>query len=236
MTRLIGIKGLAGHGKDTVANMIVKYLSPERAEIISFAEPLKGIVSILTGIPPEDINQNKTTSLPEYGMTVRGLLQKIGTDLLREQVHPEIWVKLADKKIEKIPQNKTVIISDVRFENEIRYIREDKNGVLFHVHRPGVILDETAHRHISELGQMDICESDYTIVNDGSLEDLQTAVYSIMDELAEFSYGKPSTSRLVKTSVYARQFDQHLWYFQATGAERRNLSAHNLGSTHALIQ
>lgn len=181
MPRLIGIKGLAGHGKDTVANFISDYLSKGLTQKISFAEPLKEIVSIITGIPVVDIDRNKTTHLPEYNFSVRTMLQKVGTDAMRNQLDSDIWIKIAARRIGQIPKNKIVIIPDVRFENEMNFIRQN-NGVLICVHRP-MMNKESIHEHISESGQLYLPDCDHTIINDGSLDELRTKVYRLMGEI-----------------------------------------------------
>jgi len=179
MPRLIGIRGLAGHGKDTVANFIVEYLSPSLIRKVWFAEPLKEMVSIITGLPVDTINADKNRFLPEYNMTLRTLMQKVGTDALRNQVHPDIWIHIANRRIQQVPENQVVVIPDVRFENEIRYIRENK-GIILSVYRPNV---GEAMNHESELGQLAIRDVDYEIVNDGSVMDLQRKVFSLMGKM-----------------------------------------------------
>jgi hypothetical protein len=179
MSRFIGIKGLAGHGKDTVANIITDYLSPTIATKVSFADPLKEILSIVSGIPKDKIDQSKTDTVPEFGMTVRTMLQKIGTDAMRNQVDDEVWIKIAERRIKDIPRHKIVIFPDVRFENEMNFIKRNK-GVLLNVYRPHRMFDDSVYQHISEQGNFEV---DYTIINDGSLEDLRRKVYSIMGEV-----------------------------------------------------
>lgn len=181
MPRLIGIKGLAGHGKDTVANFISDYLSSSITQKISFAEPLKEMVSIITGIPVVDIDKNKTTYLPEYNLSVRTMLQKVGTDAMRNNLDSDVWIKIAARRIGQIPKHKIVVIPDVRFENEMKFIRQNQ-GVVLCVHRP-IGMDDSIYEHVSERGQLMLPDCDHTLVNDGSLEDLRLKVYRLMGEL-----------------------------------------------------
>lgn len=181
MPRLIGIKGLAGHGKDTVANFISDYLSSSITQKISFAEPLKEMVSIITGIPVMDIDKNKATYLPEYNLSVRTMLQKVGTDAMRNQVDSDVWIKIAARRIGHIPKHKIVVIPDVRFENEMNFIRQN-HGIIITVHRP-MMLDNSIYEHISESGQLYLPVCDHTIINDGSLDELRTKVYRLMGEI-----------------------------------------------------
>lgn len=181
---LIGIRGLAHHGKDTVCQFIQDYLSTARCQRISLADPLKQIVSILTDIPLEEIDRNKKTPLPEYGMmTLRGLMQKVGTEALRGSLGEDVWVNLLRRKINFLPPGQVVVIPDVRFENEMRYI-QSHGGVLIGVHRPELQLDEKVYGHVSEIGQLSLPECDHLLVNDGSLEELRTRVYGLMSILS----------------------------------------------------
>lgn len=179
MPRFIGIKGLAGHGKDTVANMIADYLSPTIVSKISFADPLKEILSIVSGIPKDKIDQSKTETVPEFGMTVRTMLQKIGTDAMRNQLDDEVWIKIAERRIKDIPRHKIIIFPDVRFENEMKFIKRNK-GIILNVYRPHRIFDDSVYQHISEMGNF---EADYTVVNDGTVQELRRKVYTIMGEV-----------------------------------------------------
>ena len=94
-TNIIGIAGLAGSGKDTVGEAIVAFgkLQRERWEIKKFASGVKLIASILTGHKVQDFESQefKNAKLgPEWNdMTVRDMLQKIGTEAMRDNLHPD---------------------------------------------------------------------------------------------------------------------------------------------------
>lgn len=99
---IIGISGKIGSGKDTIAQIICE-TSNQQWEIKKFAGKLKLIASMITGIPVEQFEDQefKNTFLgPEwdtYGisrrqMTVRELLQKIGTEAMRNGLHTNTWV------------------------------------------------------------------------------------------------------------------------------------------------
>ena len=130
---IISLSGFAGSGKDTVGSMI-QYLSrhdpfmtfenflanPTESdwEIKRWADKLKQISSIITGIPVEkfeDQEFKKTNLGPEWNytkringdyidpfvedyedvevpMTVREFLQKIGTEAMRNGLHTNTWI------------------------------------------------------------------------------------------------------------------------------------------------
>lgn len=85
---------------DRTNNLLIGSNSPE---IHKFAYKLKQIVSILTGIPVEDLEKHEVKEW-ELGVewhsghcvgsktTIRQVLQKVGTELFRDRFHPNTWV------------------------------------------------------------------------------------------------------------------------------------------------
>lgn len=140
---LIGITGLIGSGKDTIAGHLVENYSYER---YSWATPLKDMTSIVFGWD-RDMLEGKTLEqraqreqvdpwwdrkLNKYGVvSPRWALQFIGTEVMRNTLHPDIWVLAG---MHRIAGKKNVVISDTRFPNEIKAIRE-MNGVIWNVRR-----------------------------------------------------------------------------------------------------
>lgn len=186
---IIGINGYAGVGKDTVGE-IIKELQPwDRWEIKKFAGKLKEVASIILGIPKamfEDQEFKKENLPPMWSnhglpITVRDFLQKLGTDALREGLHPNTWVNAL--MIDYIEQVVNVmngegyqledrypnwIITDCRFPNEARAIKEE-GGVIVRVNRAGI---KAINAHYSEIA-LDSWPYDYVIDNDSSIEDLK---------------------------------------------------------------
>lgn len=131
---LLGIVGKGNAGKTTVAQL----LKDEFAEVI-FAEPVKQITAIiydwdydmLLGDTPKKRILRETLHDPVWNHTPRQGMQKIGTDLFRNCFDKETWIKIATRKINKLRGNgKNVIITDCRFENEIKFIREQGGIIL----------------------------------------------------------------------------------------------------------
>ena len=179
-TNIIGIAGLAGSGKDTIGGAIVALgkLQRERWEIKKFASGVKLIASILTGHKVQDFESQefKNAKLgPEWSdMTVRDMLQKIGTEAMRDNLHPDTWVNALFSKYE---YNSKWIITDVRFPNEVKRIKQ-YNGILIKVVRPGV----AAMDHYSERALDDFDGWDHVIINDGSRYDLIKSVKAALYE------------------------------------------------------
>jgi hypothetical protein len=105
--------------------------------------------------------------LKERAPGVRVLLQRFGSDVGREMFGEDFWVDQAFKGL----GDESVVFTDVRFPNEAEAIR-GRGGVVWNVVRPGV---GVANGHVSEsaLGGFVF---DATVVNDGSLQDLEGKV------------------------------------------------------------
>ena len=132
MKKIIALTGCAGSGKDTTANYIIK--NYDNWEKDSFAGTLKDAVSVifgwdrkmLAGDTPEDreIRETKDEYWSEklgYDVTPRNILQRFGTDCLRNHFHKNIWVDSLEKKIKDTDKN--IIITDCRFKNEIEMLK-----------------------------------------------------------------------------------------------------------------
>lgn len=138
---IIGITGLIGSGKDTIASHLVEKHGYER---YSWATPLKDMTAILFGwdrdmlegtTPDQRLQREQrdewwSEKLNE-NWTPRYALQLIGTEVMRDALHQDIWV-LAGMK--RIMSKQNVVIPDTRFPNEIRAIRE-MGGIIWNVQR-----------------------------------------------------------------------------------------------------
>lgn len=120
MSNVIGISGKIGSGKDTFGKLIIKHYPQYKHK--SFAEKLKFICHYLTNQPLEDMytQEGKNKYLPEWGMTVGELQQKVGTEAMRDGVHPDTWVLALSCDYGK---DDHWIFTDLRFPNEAQWIR-----------------------------------------------------------------------------------------------------------------
>lgn len=179
---IIGLSGKMGSGKDTVADMICELWPNYSFERRGFGDKVKEVYSILTGRKYPVTRTQKMEWLPEYGMSCRQMLQKIGTDCIRYNLHQDTWVMalLRDYDLEK----SVWIITDVRFDNEI-WALEGLNAYLFEVDRPGNPWLSTDSGHSSESG---ISVELLKIMNDGSKSEL---VFRVIDALSPI-LGLPS--------------------------------------------
>jgi hypothetical protein len=176
--KLIGLTGLPTAGKDEFAKHLIRFYGFQKQ---SFAGPLKEAAAILLNRPVSQMNGedgfNREAILPEWGFSTRDFLQKLGTECLRNQVLQDFWVKRMQVYLEKqvylegggsIQQK--VVITDVRFENEAKMIREH-GGMIIEITRPGLVKSD----HPSDAG-IKLSENDAVVTNSGTLEDLHKVV------------------------------------------------------------
>jgi hypothetical protein len=176
-------------------------------EIKKYAGKLKQIASLLTGIPVESFEDqevknsylNSDWDHDGKRMLVREFLQKLGTESIRDIIHPNAWVLalMSDYKALSTyqfgildlgepggfePKNSSVvypnwIITDVRFPNEAKAIK-DKGGIIIRVDRPGV---KPINPHPSETA-LDNWEFDYKIANVSDFKALAFTVQTILEK------------------------------------------------------
>jgi len=176
-TRLIGITGKAGVGKDTFANYLNACVNFER---YSFAGPLKDACCLLFGWTRQQIDHDrvfKEAIDPRWGFSPRRAMQLMGTEYGREMLRDDIWVHMAQVRLNETAAP-GLMITDVRFQNEADWIRLNK-GVLIHVTRPESTEVPT---HASEAG-VDLKDGDLIVNNVGSLDHLAMVAQNIANNL-----------------------------------------------------
>ena len=140
---IIGICGLIGSGKDTIADYL-QNIHQFRRE--SFAHTLKDAVAAIFGWDRE-LLEGRTRESREWreqvdpwwaerlGMphlTPRWVLQFWGTEVARKGFHDDIWIASLENKLRKTHDD--IVISDCRFPNEIRAIK-NAGGIVIRVVR-----------------------------------------------------------------------------------------------------
>lgn len=170
---IIGITGLARSGKDTVADLLISTMG---GYTYSFANPIRAMLNAGLGIDMNDPywQKRKEEKLPQFGKSPREMMQTLGTEWGRDCVSDDIWLVMANIKLMK--HGIGMIIPDVRFENEATWIRE-RNGTVLHVTRKSI---EAVAPHSSE-GGIKAIPGEIFVTNDGTLQDLQVQVQSIVD-------------------------------------------------------
>jgi len=183
---LIGVVGLIGSGKDTVSKRLEQKHGFRRD---SFAKSLKDAVSAMFNWDREMLEGNGDDSRQwreqpdefwskKFGKTVtpRWVLQHFGTEVMRQHMHDAIWIDSCLSRYD----GKPTVISDTRFQNELKTIKENKGQIIL-VKRGELptreqMQDKGAHK--SEWDWMG-WNFDHVIDNDGTMEDL----YKKVDDL-----------------------------------------------------
>ncbi len=194
MVKFITLAGQKQVGKDTSAQMLkqlllVKTATPE-VHVVHFADALKKACHFIFGIPLEDMETEEgkqkitmvrwpksrvivTTKtdrlwLSDPGgknMTVREVLQFVGTDLFRNQLDPDIWLNSVFNK--EYEEDDVVIIADARFPNEAEMGSE--RGILIGIQRDTGIKSDG---HKSETALDSYTGYHHGVINDGTFDDL----------------------------------------------------------------
>ena len=139
---IIGICGLIGAGKDTIADYLVNIHQFRRE---SFANSLKDAVAHVFNWERE-LLEGRTKQSREWreqpdpwwstrlGQTItpRWVLQYWGTEVCRKSFHDDIWIASLENKIRNSRDD--IVISDCRFPNEIKAIKA-AGGIVIRVVR-----------------------------------------------------------------------------------------------------
>lgn len=196
MPTLIGIYGKARSGKDTAADYLAK-----RHGLMKYAlaEPIKQMLK--AGFGDHFHEGDRSGICPETCKSYREMMQTLGTEWGREMMHPELWVRMAAKKwkwvqdgcphetefgtvsnarINDKPLVRGMIISDVRFRSEARWIQQ-AGGVVIELYGRGSDTPVGVPGHISEAG-LGPDEVDMGINNRGDLDHL----HSLLDGVGIF--------------------------------------------------
>jgi hypothetical protein len=193
---IVGVCGLIGSGKGTVADILEKDHGFKK---ISFADSLKDAVSVVfswdRALLEGDTDESRewrekrdpwwADRLGYADLTPRWVLQMWGTEVCREGFHRDIWIASIEKKLED--HSKNYVIPDTRFPNEIDMIQR-MDGEVWCVKRgkdPAWFQKYQSHRivpthiHPSEW-QWALSEFNQTIYNDNAISDLESKIKSLI--------------------------------------------------------
>lgn len=205
--KIIGVSGKKRHGKDTVGRLICN--SRPNVVTLAYADALKRevaemIVSYVDKNPQQwsggviyspalvqkyiDLMNNDQID-PETGMAFkeqfRLVLQWWGTEFRRKMFGDDYWRRKLLERLNSLSEDTLAIVTDVRFPDEVTQIKH-LGGIMVNVYRPGMD-DSSTHSSETALDNPPSTKDgfvmnyfDTTIVNDGSLSELQLKVHEVL--------------------------------------------------------
>lgn len=203
--QIIGICGFIGSGKDTAADYLVNFHEFRRD---SFAATLKDAVAAVFGWDREllegrtkqarewreqvDTWWAERLSMPE--LTPRLVLQLWGTEVCRKSFHDDIWIASLEARLRNSKDN--IVISDCRFPNEIKAIKNAggkviwvQRGELPSWHIMAAKANAGDHYAAEKLKSLGVHASetawvgtdfDYILDNNGTVDDLYNRIATIV--------------------------------------------------------
>lgn len=196
---LIGLHGKPRVGKDTVASYLIRKYNLLR---YGPSVPLKDTCAAMFDVPREyfDDDNMKDTVDPFWGITYRQMAQKVGKESSRDVFGDDIWLRHVEKKWKKIQEIKQhiesgghhyvahfpdrdwshyngIILADVRYENEVHWIKEHGGVVFFILRDDAPQSSDTGH--VVDRG-LPLALADITIYNNGTIDELYAQVENEM--------------------------------------------------------
>lgn len=205
---IIGLLGYIGSGKGTVASQLANEYNFRQD---SFAGSLKDACAAMFDWPRHMLEGDTKESrewrelvdpwwaekLNRPNFSPRMALQLMGTDVIRNNFNEDMWFLTVLNKIRKNP-SQDVVISDVRFPNEVKFIK-DNGGKLIRINRgatpvwyetavlanngnsiaKGIMERTYPGVHFSEWAWAGV-QPDIELTNDSSLEQLQSQIREMM--------------------------------------------------------
>jgi hypothetical protein len=196
---IIGVVGFAGSGKGTVSDLLVANYGYKK---MAFADPVKDATAVIFGwdrsLLEGDTDESRAfRETPDkfwserfgFAVTPRWALQKMGTEGGRDTFHDSLWVTALERRIDC----DNIVVSDVRFPNEIkkikslggyvvRVIRGDEPEWYDTAYKQNTLVDQKnlmtekyPNIHISEWAWIG-SSMDFVLYNNGSKSELEANV------------------------------------------------------------
>lgn len=184
---IIGVAGQLRQGKDVSSDHLAQALGLNRG---AFATGVKRVFCEYFGVDMEFVERWKVVDEPPPGFatSVRKSLQFIGDGF--RKIKDDVWI---ESLFGRHPDD--VVISDVRYRNELAAVRE-RGGFNLLIYRPGFMNDDPngseaqirpfvehflgagAEGRVEAAGDLGLV--DFFVVNDGGLDDFYAKLNSLV--------------------------------------------------------
>lgn len=151
---LVGLCGAARCGKSSAAAALAEQHAAAGCREVTFAGPIREFTRGLLGVDAAAFEAIKDAPHPLFaGKTPRFAMQTLGTEWGRDTVSGTLWIDACMREVGALRgAGVPVVVSDVRFEDEARAIRE-AGGTVVRIHRPSLPSIAPGDRcHVSERG------------------------------------------------------------------------------------
>lgn len=147
-----------------------------KAAAIAFANLHDAVRNRWVGRGPKALKWMHTREKKE---TFRTLTRWWGTGYRRVQCRDDYWIEQMRLALTRVSEKRPVVFTDTRFPNEAMFVANELKGVVIRIIRDGT---EGSHVHISDTA-LDNWPFDFTVDNDGTLEDLAAKAAAIYEEI-----------------------------------------------------
>lgn len=199
--RVIGLGGLAGSGKDAFAAALSRH-SARPTLVMGMSDTLREYALVMDPIIDNCGNHYKDVrqSLVDGGMSdddvyvqmkhdypeLRRFLQVMGTELFRNKVSQSYWVDCMKQSVEAWIElnghDANVVVTGMRFPNELSAVKELEGSVLLYIQRPDVEMSANNSAHNSEKSVTSE-DFDEVVDNDSTLSELDAKARSVAELL-----------------------------------------------------
>lgn len=212
--KVISFSGRSGAGKSTIAGGLAKRLESEGyvVAVRSMATGLKRVAYKMMEFLGSEIHLAMDSELPRHKdpfdidvaaqdpsdkVFTRELLQFYGTDFGRNSINPSIWIGLENAYLEDLlihnadhlPDKERILIyDDIRFENELQWIKDWPNHQVFFIEREGVPVDPP-NAHSTERLKQDHFDKDENLYNLGIEDKLDMFIETLFYRVIEREQG-----------------------------------------------
>lgn len=177
LPKIIGFAGPAQSGKTSCALVAKRLFGYEPR---AFADPIREAVQAIFRLTPDELNAAKLSNRVFRGssMTMRQILQTLGTEWGREEINPDFWIQIQEQRNSTEPDLTRFVYHDVRFQNELDWIHAQGGRVIFVQRQMAGKLDAHASEALNMRGY------DSILFNHYGLDDLEASVKHIIEAFA----------------------------------------------------